>query len=276
MNSKGTSIDSSGIANAAALRRAPIAPRDTAHSHAAVIRLFAVAAAALLLFALGHSAQGAGAQAVRPSKIGIIGAGRMGGTLAKLWAMAGYQVMISSDHPAKLESLAHSIGPRARVGTPREAAAFGNVVVVSVPYGVLPQVGHELARELAGKIVLDTGNPYPNRDGAMAQAARREGTGVASAKYLPGVRLVRAFNAIKWTDLQSAAHRPGEPAAIPLAGSDRGALRVAARLVRDAGFAPVIVGDLSTARKFDVGTPVYVKLLTAKELRQQLGLEDGH
>lgn len=230
------------------------------------------AAAALLLAAAGSAVPAADTSAARPEKIGIVGAGKMGGTLAKLWAMAGYQVMISSDHPAKLEDLAHSIGPNVHVGTPREAATFGKVVVVSVPYGVLPKVGRELAPELKGKIVLDTGNPYPQRDGAMAEDARREGTGVASAKYLPGVRLVRAFNAIKWTDLGSAAHRPGELAAIPLAGSDRGALAVAARLVRDAGFDPVIVGDLSKAKEFDVGTPVYVQLLTAKELREKLGL----
>jgi 8-hydroxy-5-deazaflavin:NADPH oxidoreductase len=237
--------------------------------------LVGLAAAVLLFAAAGSAVRAVGAPAKRPQRIGIVGAGRMGGTLAKLWAMAGYQIMISSDHPQKLESLAHSIGSNVRVGTPREAASFGNVVVISVPYGVLPQVGRELAPELKGKIVLDTGNPYPNRDGPMAEEARREGTGVASAKYLPGVRLVRAFNAIKWTDLASAAHRPGEPAAIPLAGSDRGALAVAARLVRDAGFAPVIVGNLSTAREFDVGTPVYVQLLTAKELREKLGIRGG-
>jgi 8-hydroxy-5-deazaflavin:NADPH oxidoreductase len=250
----------------------PVAAR---HHHMSRRGLIGVAAAALLLAAAGSLVRTAGAQQARPQKIGIVGAGKMGGTLAKLWAMAGHQVMISSDHPEKLEALAHSIGPNVRVGTPREAAAFSNVVVISVPYGVLPQVGQELAPVLKGKIVLDTGNPYPQRDGAMAEEARREGTGVASAKYLPGVRLVRAFNAIKWTDLGSAAHRSGELAAIPLAGSDRGALAVAARLVRDAGFDPVIVGDLSTARKFDVGTPVYVQLLTAKELREKLGLDAG-
>jgi len=236
--------------------------------------LIGFAAAAVLLAATGTGVRAADAPAGRSEKIGIIGAGKMGGTLAKLWAMAGYRVMISSDHPAKLEDLARSIG--VRVGTPSEAASFGDIALISVPYKALPQVGKDLAHELSGKIVLETGNPYPERDGAMAEAARREGTGVASARYLPGVKLVRAFNAIKWTDLGSQAHRTGELVGIPLAGSDRGALTVAARLVRDAGFEPVIVGDLSTAKKFDVGTPVYVKLLTARELREQLGIKDAH
>ncbi|HYQ81449.1 MAG TPA: NADPH-dependent F420 reductase [Anaeromyxobacteraceae bacterium] len=205
-------------------------------------------------------------------KIGIIGAGRIGGTLATLWVKAGHEVLISSRHPEQLRDLARSLGPRARVGTPKEAATFGEVVLISVPYGALPQIGRDLRQELAGKVVLDTGNPYPERDGEMALEARRKGTGVASAEFLPGVRLVRAFNAINYRALASEAHRAGELVAIPIAGDDPRALEVASRLVRDAGFEPVVVGPLAKARLFDVGTPVYTQLLTARELRQRLGM----
>jgi predicted dinucleotide-binding enzyme len=208
-----------------------------------------------------------------PLKIGIIGTGHIGGTLATLWVAAGHEVLMSSRHPEELQALAKSLGPRAHVGTPREAAQFGPVVLMSVPYGALPQVGRDLKSELAGKIVLDTGNPYPERDGQMAVEARRKGTGVASAEYLPGVRLVRAFNAINSGDLRSEAHRKGAPIAIPLAGDDSQALQVAEQLVRDAGFAPVVVGPLSRAREFDVGTPVYTRLMTEPQLRQALGLK---
>jgi predicted dinucleotide-binding enzyme len=208
-----------------------------------------------------------------PLKIGIIGTGHIGGALATLWVGAGYEVLMSSRHPQELQALAHSLGPRAHVGTPREAAQFGEVVLISVPYGALPQVGRDLKSELAGKIVLDTGNPYPERDGPMAVEARRKGTGVASAEYLPGVRLVRAFNAINSGDLRSEAHRKGAPVAIPLAGDDSQALQVAERLVKDAGFAPVVVGPLSRAREFDVGTPVYTRVMTEPQLRQALGLK---
>jgi predicted dinucleotide-binding enzyme len=207
-----------------------------------------------------------------PLKIGIIGAGRIGGTLATLWAQAGHEVLVSSRHPEQLQDLVRSIGPKARAGTPREAATFGDVVLISVPYGALPQVGKDLQNELKGKIVLDTGNPYPERDGEMAVEARRKGTGVASAEYLPGVRLVRAFNAISYRNLRSEAHRKGEPVGIPIAGDDPQALDVAARLVRDAGFEPVVVGPLAKAKLFDVGSPVYTQLLTARELRARLGL----
>jgi hypothetical protein len=218
--------------------------------------------------------QGAAAVAAetKPVKIGIIGAGKIGGTLAKLWVDTGHEVLISSRHPDELKPLAQALGPKAHVGTPREAAMFSDVVLISIPYGALPQVGKELAPELAGKIVLETGNPYPERDGAMALEARRKGTGVASAQFLPGVRLVRAFNAINYQSLRSEAHRAGEAVAIPIAGDDSHALAVASQLVKDAGFEPVVVGPLSSAKLFDVGTPVYVQLLTAKELRARLRL----
>ena len=207
-----------------------------------------------------------------PLKIGVIGTGNIGGTLATLWAKAGHELVISSRHPDELRDLARSLGPKVRVGTSREAAAFGDVVLISVPYMALPQVGRDFRSELAGKVVLDTGNPYPERDGAMADEARRKGTGVTSAEYLPGTRLVRAFNAISAGNLKSQAHRSGERAAIPLAGDDATALAVAARLVRDTGFDPLVVGPLSRAREFDVGTKVYTEVLTARQLRKELGL----
>lgn len=239
---------------------------------AQLIRLPAMLALAAVML-IGAAAMPAhAANAPPPIKIGIIGAGKIGGTLATLWIKSGQEVLISSRHPEELKALAQSLGPRAHVGTPREAAVFGDVVVISIPYGALPQVGQDLKSELAGKIVLDTGNPYPERDGDMALEARRKGTGVASAEFLPGVRLVRAFNAINYKSLQSEAHRAGEPVAIPLAGDDARALAVASELVKDAGFDPVVVGPLSSAKLFDVGSPVYVQVLTAKELRARLGL----
>ena len=208
------------------------------------------------------------------SRIGIVGAGKMGGTLAKLWSQAGYHVMISSRHPDELRSLANSLGPNVSVGTPEQAASYGNVVVISVPYGAEPQVGQELASQLDHKVVIDLGNPYPERDGPMAEQARREGTGVASARFFPHVRLVRAFNAITFRDLADDAHRAGEPVAIPIASDDAQATRIVERLVRAAGYAPVVVGGLSSAKEFDVGTPVYVKPMSAAQLRKALGLPE--
>lgn len=233
-------------------------------------RAFLLACTASAMLAGGIAAGASDADA--PLKIGIVGAGRIGGTLAELWAKAGHEVLVSSRHPERLQELARRLGPKARAGTPREAAEFGDVILMSVPYGALPQVGRDLADALAGKVVLETGNPYPARDGEMAHAARAKGTGAASAGFLPGVRLVRAFNSLPHYELRSEAHRAGERAAIPLAGDDPAALRIAARLVRDAGFEPVVVGPLARAKEFDVGTAVYGRALTARELRQGLGL----
>ena len=240
--------------------------------HRPFLRIIGFAAVGLVLAAQPVAPQtGAGAQA-RSLKIGIIGSGRMGGSLGELWARAGHEVLFSSRHPEELKGLVERVGPRARAGTPREAAVFGEVILIAVPYGALPQIGRDLASVLAGKVVLDTGNPSPQRDGPMAEEAAAKGTGVASAEFLPGVRLVRAFNAINFNVLNKEAHRAGERVGIPLAGDDQDALAVASRLVEDAGFDPVVVGPLARAKDFDRGSAVYVKELTARELRQRLGL----
>ncbi len=249
--------------------------RGASASRRSKLRLLPLAATVLAVITCALPFSAVPAADNGPLKIGVIGTGRIGGNLATLWAKAGHELVISSRHPEELQDLARSLGPKVRVGTPREAAAFGEVVLISVPYAALPQVGRDLRRELAGKVVLDTGNPYPQRDGAMAEEARRKGTGVASAEFLPGTRLVRAFNAINYNDLKSEAHRDGDRVAIPLAGDDAEALAVAQRLVKDAGFEPVVVGPLSRAREFDVGTKVYTRLLTAPQLRKELGLTPG-
>jgi hypothetical protein len=207
-------------------------------------------------------------------KIGVIGSGRVGGTIGELWVKAGHEVMFSARTLDEVNALLANLklGPRARAGMPKEAAAFGEAVLISVPYAALPLIGRDNAAELKGKVVLDTSNPIENRDGAMAVEMRAKGTGVASAELLPGVRLVRAFNCVGWNSMRSEAHRAGDKLAIPLAADDQGALKVAIGLVQDAGFEPVVVGGLARAREFDVGTPVFGKALTASELRKVLGI----
>jgi predicted dinucleotide-binding enzyme len=156
---------------------------------------------ALLLFGCVALATGALFDAPRvdaqePLKIGIIGTGRIGGALARHWVAAGHEVFMSSRHPEELEPLAKELGPRARVGTPQQAAAFGSVVLVSVPYGAMPQLGADLAAELAGKVIIDTSNPVTNRDGAEAAEWQRKGAGVSTAELLKSSRVVRAYNCI--------------------------------------------------------------------------------
>jgi predicted dinucleotide-binding enzyme len=211
-----------------------------------------------------------GAQSA-PLKIGIIGTGRIGGALARYWVGAGHEVLMSSRHPEELESLARELGPRARAGTPREAAEFGEVILVSVPYAAMPQIGDDYAAELRGNIVIDTSNPVERRDGAMALEAQRKGAGIATAEFLPATRVVRAFNCIPAASLANDADRRPERIAIPIGSDDAEALAVAERLVGDAGFDAVIVGSLAETRRFDLGQPLASRQFTAAELRRELG-----
>jgi predicted dinucleotide-binding enzyme len=231
-----------------------------------------VAAAVLLTAGFTPPAAAADSPAGAPMRIGIIGAGKMGATLASLWANEGYTVMLAARDQDALRSIVQSIGHGVKAGTPQSAAEFGSVVVIAIPYGAEPKLGQELGPTLTGKVVIDIGNPYPDRDGPMALEARSEGTGVASAKFFPGARLVRAFNAISYVSLAKNAHRMANAVAIPIAADDAAARALAVRLVLAAGFAPVVVGPLSTAKSFDVGTEVYVKDMTEPQVREKLGL----
>jgi len=227
------------------------------------LRKIAATFAVLAMAMLGEPAH-AQSDSIR---IGIIGTGNIGGALARHWAAAGHQLVISSRNPEELEPLAEALGPNVRAGTPREAAAFGEVILVSVPYAAMPQIGRDFEMELQGKIVLDTGNPVERRDGEMAVDALRKGSGVASSELLPGTRLVRAFNCIPAASLANLGDRRPARIAIPLAGDDEGALEVAQRLVDDAGFDGVVVGGLDTARYFDLGQPLALGGASAEELR---------
>jgi hypothetical protein len=205
-------------------------------------------------------------------KIGLIGSGRQGGALGVLFAKAGYPVLFSSRHPEELKDIVAKAGPNAKAGLPQDAAAFGDIVVIAVPYGVTPQIGKDYAALMKGKIVIDLGNPREDRDGPMATDAKARGTGVATAGYIPGVRLVRAFNALSFVQVERDAHRAGEKLGIPVAGDDPAAVKTVVQLVIDSGFDPVVTGKLASSKNFDTGTAVYVKGMTAKQIKDTLKL----
>ena len=188
-------------------------------------------------------------------KIGTVGSGRVGAALGGAWVKAGHEVMFSSLDLEHDKKLAASLGPNARAGTSREAAAFGDVVLVSVPYGALPSVGKELGDLLKGKIVIDTCNPFASRDGEIANWAREKGAGLASAELLPGARIVRTFNAVSYSQMANAKQR-GESMAMPMASDDADAVAVASRLVRDVGYEPVLIGPLAMGKHLMPGTPL--------------------
>ena len=137
------------------------------------------------------------------------------------------------------QPLVKELGARAHVGTPSEAAAFGSVVLVSIPYGAMPQIGGPFRAELAGKVIIDTSNPVERRDGAPASSGNRKGAGVATAELLQErprrARVQLHSGGVARERRQSPARR----IAIPIGGDDAAALELTRRLVREAGFDPV-------------------------------------
>ncbi|MGO8914867.1 MAG: NADPH-dependent F420 reductase [Stellaceae bacterium] len=213
------------------------------------------------------AAQSAG---IASLKIATIGAGREGGALGTLFAKQGHKVMFSSRHPEELKELVANAGPTAQAGTVEQAVAFGDVVLVVVPYTALEQIGRDYGKALAAKeLVLDVSNPIARRDGddIVKWVAEQGGAGLATAKLLPGAHLVRAFNAIGSGTLVQDAHRPGTPVGVPIAGDDPNAIALATGLITEVGFEPVLVGGLAMGKYLVPGTALAGEH-TPAEIRQ--------
>ena len=204
----------------------------------------AVLASALLPFSAHPSGK---------PKIGVIGSGNVGSAVGAAWVKAGYEVMFSSRHIEHDQTLAAELGGGARAGTPAEAAAFGDVLLFAVPYGALPDLGKELAESIDGKVIIDACNPFPGRDGEIAEWARSKGAGLASAELLPGAHIVRAFNAVGAARMGVAHEDPGK-FGMPIASDDAEAAELASRLIRDVGYEPVLIGNLNKGRYLVPGT----------------------
>jgi 8-hydroxy-5-deazaflavin:NADPH oxidoreductase len=206
-------------------------------------------------------------------RIGIIGAGMIGSTLATLWIRAGHEVRLASRHPDVLRTFVEGLGKSASAGTPREAAEFGDVVMLTVPLKAVPDLAADLGSSLSGKVVLDTGNAYERRDADVARQASAHPAGSAAwaAAMFPGARWVKAFNTVYFKTLEREAHREGPRIGIPLAGDDSAALESAASLVRDAGFDPVTVGPLARGKEFEPDTRPYNTGMSGPDLRALFG-----
>jgi len=209
----------------------------------------------------------------KPMKIGVIGSGRIGSTIGGLWVKAGHEVMFSDRDAEQVKRAIDGLGPRARAGSVPEAAAFGDAILIAVPYAALPAIQQQVGAQLKGKVVIDPNNPVPSRDGDMAVSAREKGAGVSSAALLPGARIVRSFNAWGYATMAREANRPAPRMALPVAADDAAALKLGMQLVSDAGFDPVDAGSLAASKAFDLGSAVSGRVLTAAELRQALSLK---
>lgn len=207
-------------------------------------------------------------------KIGIIGSGNIGGTLGRHWAKVGHEVMFSSRNPQELRSMAEAAG--AKTGTVEEAAEEADVILLAIPFGKVPDVAGQVG-PLDGKILIDAGNPYPQRDGEVAQRVIDDDSQTATgfvASQFPGAQTVKAFNSIYYKVLEEQAFRSGgDRIAVQVCGDDPQAKQTVKQLIEEIGFAPQDLGNLSSGTLFEPDAPLYnknFKIGEAETLLKQL------
>jgi predicted dinucleotide-binding enzyme len=190
--------------------------------------------------------------------VGFIGSGMIGGTVAGLATAAGHHVVLSNSRgPETLQELVSELGPLARAGTTAEAAAAGDLVVVSTPLKAYPSLP---AGALAGKTIADTGNYYPQRDGQLPELDSGELTSAELLqRQLPGAAVVKVFNNIFYKHLRSLGRPPGaaDRSFLPIAGDDPAARAAVTAFLDSIGYGTVDAGPLAEGRRFEPGTPVY-------------------
>ncbi len=207
-------------------------------------------------------------------KIGIIGSGNIGGNLGKHWAKVGHEVMFSSRHPEELKPMAEKAG--AKTGTTEETAAFGEVILLAIPYGKVPDLAQQIGN-LDNKILIDAANPYPQRDGDVAQKViddkSQTATGYVASQF-PGAKTVKAFNSIYFKVIEEKAFLRGDDRiAVQVCSDDEQAKETVKQLIEDIGFAPQDLGDLSKGVLFEPDAPLYnqnLKIGEAEKLLSQI------
>jgi predicted dinucleotide-binding enzyme len=208
----------------------------------------------------------------RMTTIGLIGAGKIGSTLARHFTGLGYQVALANSRgPETLKSLQLELGDHARALSAADTAEYGDILVVAIPlvgYRDVPRAG------LEGKVVIDACNYYPQRDGHIPELDDDSMTSSELlAHHLPSAHVVKAFNAIMWTHLAEWGKPAGDPdrIAIPIAGDNASAKTTVEGLIDAIGFDAVDTGDLSSSRLFQPGAVLYGADTTAAKVRATLG-----
>jgi predicted dinucleotide-binding enzyme len=209
--------------------------------------------------------------------IGLIGAGHIGSQVARLAVAHGQKVVVSNSRgPETLGDLVAELGPNARAATPAEAAKAGDIVVVTIPLKYYRSVPVE---PLAGKIVIDTNNYYPSRDGQIRELDNRSTTSSELLQaHLPKSKVVKAFNHIYASQITTDGRPPGTPnrRGLVIAGNDADAKATVARLLDEVGFDAVDAGPLSESWRIEPDTPGYGPRRTAEELRKDLAAAKRH
>ncbi len=206
-------------------------------------------------------------------RIGIIGSGNIGGTLAELWARAGHQIAIANSRgPESLTELVERLGPSVRATTVEEAARFGDIVLLAVPFRKPEALPPPLA--VTGKVVIDAMNPYT--DSGEIMDLEGKASSAVTAERLPGAVLVKAFNTILAETLRSEG-RPSVPKeqrlVIFLAGDSARAKARVATLIQEIGFTPIDTGSLARGGRFqEPGSKIYERPLLPAEARRLVAL----
>lgn len=202
--------------------------------------------------------------------IGIIGAGNIGATLARLFAEAGHEVALSNSRgPESLADLAAGLGPNVRALTAAEAASFGELVIEAIPFGRYKTLPIE---PLAGKILITAANYYPARDGQIELGGHAHSELIA--EYLPKTKVIKAFNTIWYGHLSSqgdTSKASGDRRVIFVAGDDLEAKERAMKLITEIGFGPYDTGSLADSKIQEPGTRIYNVDMTLDEARALLG-----
>ena len=203
--------------------------------------------------------------------IGLIGAGHIGSQLARLAVANDYDVVVSNSRgPETLSALVAELGPKARAASPAEAAAAGDIVVVTIPLKSYRDVP---VAPLAGKIVIDTNNYYPERDGHIPELDKESTTTAELLQaHLPKSKVVKAFNHLYAASLTTDGQAAGTAnrRALAIAGDDEAAKAAVARLIDQFGFDVVDIGPLKESWRIQRDTPGYGPRRTAQELRKDL------
>ncbi|MCX7550076.1 NADPH-dependent F420 reductase [Xanthomarina sp. F2636L] len=204
-------------------------------------------------------------------KIGIIGSGHIGGNLGKHWAKAGHEVLFSSRHPKELDHLAHEAGNNAKAVSVTEAfEANADAYLLATPFKAIDQISEKYAGEYGDKVIIDATNPYPERDGEMAQEVRNANYNATeyTAMKFNTAKTIKAFNTIKAEDLKNQAFRHDNKLSVPFAAQDEESKTIGKQLIEDIGFDAYYVGSLSDSNIMDPDQEIYGKSLEIDKLKK--------
>lgn len=204
-------------------------------------------------------------------KIGVIGSGNIGGNLGKHWAKAGHDVLFSSRHPQELGNLVRESEGKAQAVSVEEAfEADADVYLLATPFSAIDKLSELYAGEYGNKIIIDATNPYPERDGKMAQEVRDSNRNASeyTAMKFNTAKTAKAFNTIHAEHLKNKSSKETDRIAVPFAAQDHESKQITQQLIEDIGFDAVYVGSLSDTKIMDPDQKIYGKSVDRNKLEE--------